>query len=225
MLRKDQRQRGIVTRVVGKHGGFRRDVLAQKRNESLALQTMDNHAASAPGVAVDQRQHFPLLRRTILGLRLARVDADKGFVNFDRTAAATKRSVVSRFHRQPDTVRHKPCALERDAKSAMQLIRANALLARRDQEDCLQPEAQLNVARLEYGPYLDRKWLATVVALVRPDPGSRSVHGPVALDSAAMRADRATGPNTGFDEAVSGFFVMEMRGGKNGLAHGVSPYL
>src|SRR6266851_675034 len=107
----------------------------------------------------------------------------------------------------------------------MQLIRANTLLARRDAADGLQPEAHGNVARLEDRPDLDRERLAAIVALVRTDPRRLAGHRPVALDAAAMRTDWAFRPDAGFDEAVSGFFVVEMRGGKNGLAHGVSPYV
>src|SRR2546430_5094357 len=68
MLRKDKRERIVVTGIVGQHAGVLRNVLTQKRNEILSLETMNDHAASASASAVDQRQHLALLRRSILGL-------------------------------------------------------------------------------------------------------------------------------------------------------------
>src|SRR2546430_2705277 len=110
MLRKDKRERIVVTGIIGQHAGVLRNVLTQKRNEILSLETMDHHATRTTAIAINQRKHLALLRRSILGLCLARVLADKRLVNFDAAAALTERSVIGGFHRQPDAMRHKPCA-------------------------------------------------------------------------------------------------------------------
>ena len=216
---------GVLTGFVGQQARFVRDIRQQNRPKRFPLKVVDNHAARLAAGPVHERKHLVLVRSAAATPALAAVGADKGLVHFDRSAALAKRSKTASPHSLTDAVRHKPCALKRHAKRAVQLVRANAFLAGRDQEDRLQPQAQRNVARLEDRPDLDRKRLAAVVALVGTDPRRLAGHRPVALDAAAMRAYRTFRPDAGFDEAISGCFVVEMRGGKNGLAHVVSPYV
>ncbi len=70
----------------------------------------------------------------------------------------------------------------------------------------------MDVARLEHSPDLDRKGLATAVALVGAGPGALAAHLADAIRLIAARADRAIWPNPALYEGVSGFFVMEVRG-------------
>ena len=223
VLREGQRERRIVRRVVGHYPRFLGDVSAQDRHNGCGLQVFDDHAARTASGTVNQRQNLMLLRVSGLRLRLGLVSADERFICLDHAALTSEWSKRALAHRFADTVRHKPCALERNAKRAVQLIRANALLARRDQEDRLQPETQGNVAGLEDRPDLDRERLAAVVALVRADARTFAIHRAVALDAAAMRADGAFRPDTRFDESVSGFFVVKVCGGKNRVTHTCSP--
>jgi hypothetical protein len=104
----------------------------------------------------------------------------------------------------------------------MQLVGTNTFLAGSDQENSLEPEAQRDMRGLEDRPDLDGERLAAVVALVNADPRGLPCERPVALDAAAMRADRAARPNARFDEAIGGFFVVEVRGFED-LRHAFSP--
>src|SRR5205823_2448219 len=86
------------------------------------------------------------------------------------------------LHRLADAMRHKPCGLESDAESAMQLVRADALFARRDQEDSLEPKPHRNVRCLEDGSDLHGEGLAALVALVDADAGGLALERAAAVD-------------------------------------------
>lgn len=116
---------------------------------------------------------------------------------------------------------HKPRGLESHAEGAVKLVRTDALLAGRDQENRLQPEAQRDVAGLENGADLNGERLAALVALVSADPGALTFHLADANAAGAVRADRAGRPDARFNEGISGFFVMELRGGKDRGSHDV----
>ena len=218
MLGKGQRQR-VVAGTIRQHARFLGDVSPQDRGNRGSAQIVDDHAARTAGRAVNQRQDLMLLRRAALGLRLTLVGADKGFVGFDAAATLTERRKISRAHGFADAMPKEPRTLERAAESAMQLIRADPLLAGRDQENRLQPEPQRNVTRLEDRPDLDRKRLPTVVALVRPNPRALTGHQADALNATAVRADWTARPHARFDEAVGSFFVVKVRGGKYRITH------
>jgi hypothetical protein len=101
----------------------------------------------------------------------------------------------------------------------VQLVAANALLARRDQEDRLQPDIHRDVTRFEDRSNLHRERLAAVVALVRTNPGGLAGHLPVALDATTVRADRAARPDAGFHEGIRSLFVVEVGRRENGVSH------
>ena len=61
---------------------------------------------------------------------------------------------------------HKPSSFQSDAKSTVQLIRANPFLAGRDQIDSLQPQTHRNMTGLKYGANFYSKRLAAFVALI-----------------------------------------------------------
>src|SRR5262249_41095912 len=138
------------------------------------------------------------------------IAANEGFIDFDDTAARAKRRESAFLHRLADTVRHEPCALEGNAQGAVQLIGADALLARRDQEDCLQPQAQRDMAGLEDGPNLHSKRLATVVALAHAHASALAGQLADALVATAVRAYRAIRPQARFYEFVGRFFVVKV---------------
>lgn len=152
--------------------------------------------------------------------------AEVGFVHFNGYSAAPKQiRAAAIFHGFTDTVRHKPRRLEGNSQGAMQLVRADALLARRDQKDGLEPEAHRDMARLENGADLDSKWLTAVITLVRAYAGAFAAHLAIALSSAAMRAYRAAWPDARLYERIRRFLVMEVGLGKEGFSHDVSPVL
>jgi hypothetical protein len=98
------------------------------------------------------------------------------------------------------------------------LAGADALLRRAKQVDSLEPHAHGNVAGLEHGADLDGKGLATGITLAEAETVSLAPQ-PTDLFAgrAAVRTDWAIGPQSRFDVFVSGFFAMEMGGGKVGL--------
>src|SRR4051812_27329646 len=68
---------------------------------------------------------------------------------------------------------------------------------------------QLDVARLEDRPDLDREGLTAGVTLVDADTGADAAKGATLVDDGAMRADATMRPNMGFNEGVGCLFVVE----------------
>ena len=89
----------------------------------------------------------------------------------------------------------------------------------------MQPQAQRDMAGLEDGSDLDGEGFAAVVAFVGAYAGALATHLSDALHATAMRAYRPTRPKARLYEFIRGFFIMEVGGGKNGLAHDCSPLL
>jgi hypothetical protein len=111
---------------------------------------------------------------------------------------------------------HEPSRLKGNAESAMQLIRADALLGRTHQEDRLQPKVQRDMAGLEDRTDFDRKGLAAYVALVGAYAGALALHLADALRAVAVRAYSASGPYAGLNPFVGGFFAMKVGIGQYG---------
>src|SRR5258706_10875651 len=105
---------------------------------------------------------------------------------------------------------HEPCSLEGDAKSAVELVRADALLAAGDQIERLQPEMQRHVALLEDGADSDAELAPAGIALVEAKAGRLALELGDAVPSAAMSADGAVRPHLGFYPVVGGFFVLQV---------------
>src|SRR5208282_4572688 len=96
-----------------------------------------------------------------LGADLGLIDgAVIGFVGFNDLAFATKRSKAARSHRFADTVAQEPCRLVIDAKGAVELMGAHALLAGVQEVEGHQPLIQWDMAALHDGPGGDREILA-----------------------------------------------------------------
>jgi hypothetical protein len=124
------------------------------------------------------------------------------------------------LHRFAQTMAQEPSRLERNAKRAVKLVAADALLAGANQMDRGQPVAHLDMAVLENCPHLDREGLAAGVALVEPDTVGLALERPRAIQHATMRAGTAIGPKACFDVGIGGGFVVELGGGKDGAGHG-----
>lgn len=143
-----------------------------------------------------------------------------GFIAFDDFAFTTKRGLASAGRGFSNAVTHEPRGFQGYAKCPCKLICADALLAGRNKEDCLQPEPQRDVAGLENGPNLHSERLAALVALVGADPGTLALHRGNAIYAAAMGTNWTLRPNASLDPAVGSGFVVEMLVGKDG--HGLN---
>jgi hypothetical protein len=78
------------------------------------------------------KRHDGLLRRN-LALLIARLAADISLVDLDNLILAAERTVLIRTqfaHALANSHRHEPCRLVLDAEHAVQLMGANAFLAR-----------------------------------------------------------------------------------------------
>ncbi len=166
-----------------------------------------------------ERTGFPLTRykrKNLVAMTAARDwlsslrSAEVGFISLNDRAAATEQAAVVVLHRLTNPVRHEPCRFQGNAKSAMQLVRTDSLLARRDQENGLEPQVHLDVAGFENGADLHGERLAAVITLVCAYAGALAAHLAIALSAAAVRAYRAFGPDVRFNEGIRSFFVMKV---------------
>ena len=85
----------------------------------------------------------------------------------------------------------------------MQLVAADALLARAHQERSLKPDVQWNVAGLEHGIFANRELTATLAALLQTKPDEtvfafHSIERIAPLGPAAVRANRTVRPDDAF---------------------------
>ena len=115
-----------------------------------------------------------------------------------------------------------PSTFQRDPEGAVQLVRADALLARCHQVHCLEPNMHRDMAGLHDGADLDRERLTAGVALVEADPVALALERAATADHATMRADPPIRPYPRLDVSVSGCFVVEVGGAQNGR-HGSIP--
>lgn len=209
----------ILVCLVGHYPGFARDILPQDRDKGHGFKVVHNQTARASGAAVYEGQHLVLVLVATSFLRalgfLGAVVTDKGFVHFDGATAFPKHFKAIGLHGFADAVAHKPSGFQGYAEGAVQLVRADALLAGCDQEDGLQPQTQRKWARFKDGPYLDGKRLTAVVALVGAYAGALAAHLADALKAAAMRANGAVRPYARLDKFIGRFFVMKLGLGKN----------
>ncbi len=215
VLREVLANLGVVGSFVGHKAGFSVKVLNDNRSKGAGLEVVNNHAPRLPGGAVDQGQNLVLVviaPALLLAIRLdGTVMADEGFIDLNSTTIATKRGQIVGTHRLADTVAHEPCGFQGDAQGTVKLVRADALLAGRDQIDRLHPDMHLHVATFKDGADLHGEGLAAGVALVHPNAGALAVQLAGALGFPAVRARAALGPNAGLNKLVSGFFVVELR--------------
>ena len=208
---------GILTGFVG-HQGCR----AWNARSHFLFQGLSSHVIDVKradmAIALDQRKDRFLVVVAAVDLP-SRLATDESLIRFDGAAVAANQTAII-LHGFADTMGQEPRRLDSDAKGALQLVRADALLARRNQEDGLQPDMHRDVTGLKYGSDLDGKGLAAVIALVSAYAGAFAAHLADALVSATVRAYRAIGPKVLFNELIGRFFVVEVRGGKDGFCHG-----
>lgn len=219
----------VLPGLVGHDVRLAGDVSLKDRNQGLRFQIINDHTTRLAGSTIYQGQNliFVLVAAPfLLALRLlGEIAANEGFIDFHDAAIGTERRKVARAHRFTNAMGHEPSRFEGDAQGAMQLIRADALLAGCNQENSLQPKAHWDVAGLENGADFYGKRLAAVVAFVRAYAGTCAAHFADALNATAMRAYRAARPYTGLYVGVRGLFIVEVRLGKIGFAHDSSPLL
>jgi hypothetical protein len=156
---------------------------------------------------------------------ISRFAANEGLISLDELAFAAERADAAHArigHCFTDAMRQKPCGLQGDTKDSAQLVGAHTFFGRAEQVHCLQPYVQLDMAGFEDGADLDGERLAAGIALIDADSGAIAFQWPALIDYAAMRTDTTVRPQPRLDEPISGFFAVEMSGGKNGR-HDVSP--
>jgi hypothetical protein len=104
----------------------------------------------------------------------------------------------------------------------MELVGANAFLARSDQVDRLQPQVKRNLAVLKDGADTYGKRLAAFVALVHAKASALALKLADALHRATARTGSAARPHARLNERESGCFVVKVWGGQI-RGHDVSP--
>lgn len=209
----------LVTVVLVRHElGFAREVSQHDWAKGRRFHVVYDEAASLSAAAIHQRKNLALVVEaapSFLSLRLlAVIVADVGFVYLHCTTIRAERDHVAFTHRLADAVRHEPSSFDRDTQGALELIRADALLAGSDQEDGLEPVPHGDVRGLENGAHLDGERLAAGVTLVDADPGRLALELPAFAHDAALRADTPVSPDALLYELVGGFFIVEVWGGK-----------
>ncbi len=200
------------------------DVLDNDRLQALAGDVRNMEAADL-AATLDQRQDNGLFRDAVLAVLCA--TANEGFVSLNDLVLTAKRAAVITDaeigHSLADAMPEEPRGFHPALEGALQLADANALLAGAHQVDRLEPHAKRHVAGFHDGAHLDSERLAAGVALAETVAGALAVQSAgTLLSSAAMRADRAIGPQPRFNKRVSRGLAVEMGFGKDRV-HGRSP--
>jgi hypothetical protein len=160
------------------------------------------HMEAAHGAAASDQRQDGVLEGTstpLGGLNRHSFDAaGKGLIDFHDLASAAHGLNTDDAHGLPKAVRHEPSGFEGDAQSPVKLVTRNALL-RRAHEICgLKPIVHRHMASLENGPDFHAERLTALVAFVDADTGAFAAHFRNAGNAAAMRANRAVRPQSGF---------------------------
>lgn len=215
----------VLPGIVCHDGGIGMNLFAKDRAQIRAGHIGQVERAN-PAITLNEGEHgFLAPTPTKAGLgALAAVPvlfltADIGFVRFDKLIRAPHRGRVAVTHCLTDAMPHEPCSFEGDTQGPVKLVSANALLAGRDEEDRLQPDMQLYMARLENGPDLDGEGLAARIALVEAGASALASQLAAIVHNATMGADATLRPNVRLYELVGGFFIVKVRRGKDG--HGL----
>jgi len=205
---------------------FGRGVAAQYGAKHVRLHVRHVEGTGA-AVPLDQRENRVHVRGAAadLGSWLATDIGHIGFKGFSFAAHRGGHPIAGALHDLADAMSEEPSGLHAAIKRPLNLPGADALLAGDDQLNGLQPRVQREMAVLENRADPHGKGLAAGVALA--EAGTAALAGQAAngllINVSAMRANRAFRPKVGFDEGKSGFLVVEMRGGQNGMGHDESP--
>lgn len=199
----------VVAGFVGHQPCALGNVLTHDRCYSRGSQVINDHGAGFAGVAVHQRQNLVFVFVAVPGW-LAFLATDESLIDFNHATIGAERRQVAIGHGLADTMPHEPSGFEGDAQGAVQLVRADTLLARHNQEDRLQPDVHLDVARLEDGSNFDGERLAARIALVGAYTGALALQWAAAVIDAALRANAAIGPYARLYELVCGLFIVKV---------------
>jgi hypothetical protein len=157
----------------------------------------------------------------------SRLPADIRPIRFDGPAfpAHVAGVVFRRLHGFADTVHQKPSGLHAAIERPLYLPRRDAFHAAADKLDRLQPQMHGKVAVFKNRTDAHRKGFAARIAFAKAGAAGLASQSADArlIGIVAVRADRPVRPKVRFDVSESGFLVMEMRDGQNGLSHWKSP--
>lgn len=201
----------VVARIVRHDACLFGDVGLDDRHNRIGLDVGDVDAADFTA-ALYERQNGMLVLVAAPWFGDALFGSEKRLIHFDNARAAIsahRRREAAGAHGFANSVANKPSRFQAELKRSAQLVRADALLTRRQQMEGLQPDAHGHMARLENGPDLDVEWLAAGVALIKSDPSGFAGHLGVALFLAAMRAHGTVRPDLGFNPSVGRFLIVK----------------
>ncbi len=140
---------------------------------------------------------------------------DEGFVYFHFLSTSPKFRGVIALHRKTDSVKHEPCGLLSDAKSAGHFVGTDAVFAVGNHPHCDEPLVERQSRILKDSPDLHRELFASVLALAFPHAASGDKANFFALTS---RAGNAIGPAPRNHELEAVIGVSEVN---NGLLEGL----
>jgi len=137
--------------------------------------------------------------------------ADEGFVNFYFFAVSTEFHKRLGLDSKPDAMEHEPCSLLSDSQSAVNLVRADAVLAANQQPDSGKPLLKGNRGVLKYGSNLQREFLLCMVAVAAIYAGLCQIGNFVRVT--IRTADFAVRPANGNHEFAAVVVIAEMLDG------------
>lgn len=212
----------VLAGIVGVQLGLPVDLSHDDRPQVRGGDAGDVHGADAT-IALDQRARgflAPAPAQTALGalatMAVLFLAADEGFIGLYCLAFAAQRSQRTTLHGLANAMGQEPSGLHAALQHPLNLPGRDALLAGAHQVDHLQPQMQGQVRGFEDGPDPDGEGFPAGVALVQALPGGLALQpADVIARRAAMRAERAIGPQGRLDVCESRILVVEMRCGKN----------
>src|SRR6266404_3785921 len=118
----------------------------------------------------------------------SRSATNKSFVYFHFAPRPTNFQERAVLHRKTDSVKHEPCGLLSDAKSAAHFVGTDTVLAVCNHPNSDEPLVQANRRILKDSSYLDAELLASVLLFAFPHPASGDESHIIAATSGALDA-------------------------------------
>ena len=159
---------------------------------------------------------------TLIGMHEASSAADESFVYFNfaaRTAHFDERAIL---HCETDSVKHEPCALLSEAKSAANLVRTNTILTIRNHPNSDKPLVEGDCRILKDGSHFDRELFASMLSLALPQTARRDESYVFTAASGAFDAMRPAALNHKLEAVVRIGEMLNSFLQGFGLFHGVS---
>jgi hypothetical protein len=125
-----------------------------------------------------------------IGVHEASSTTNESFIYFNLAIGTTEFQERAILHCKTNAMEHEPCGLLSDAKSAANLIRANAVLAIRNHPNCDEPLVEGERGILKDSSHFARELLASVFAFAFPHPASRDESHIIAATSGTLNAIR-----------------------------------